>query len=120
MNGRYLLDTNIIIAILADESQAKESLAQAEQVFLPKPRVERGSLGWHRLWVAGLVCGSDPARAAGQGLAYLSFKQGIDDGRQQDHVAKGRDSMGFLQAERPTQAGLLMKRMACSAVCWPV
>jgi tRNA(fMet)-specific endonuclease VapC len=35
MNGSYLLDTNIIIAILADEPQAKASLAQAEQVFLP-------------------------------------------------------------------------------------
>lgn len=35
MNGRYLLDTNILIALLADEPQAKRSLAQAEQVFLP-------------------------------------------------------------------------------------
>jgi tRNA(fMet)-specific endonuclease VapC len=35
MNGRYLLDTNILIALLADESHAKRSLAQAEQVFLP-------------------------------------------------------------------------------------
>ncbi len=34
MNGRYLLDTNIIIALFADELQARESLAQAEQVFL--------------------------------------------------------------------------------------
>ena len=35
MDGRYLLDTNIIIALFADESEAKGSLAKAEQVFLP-------------------------------------------------------------------------------------
>lgn len=35
MNGRYMLDTNILIAILADESQATNSLAQADHVFLP-------------------------------------------------------------------------------------
>ena len=35
MTGSYLLDTNIIIALLADELQAKGNLAQAEQVFLP-------------------------------------------------------------------------------------
>lgn len=35
MNGRYLLDRNIVIALFADEAEAKRSLAKAEQVFLP-------------------------------------------------------------------------------------
>ncbi len=35
MSGRYLLDTNIIIALFADEKDVKENLATAEEVFLP-------------------------------------------------------------------------------------
>ncbi len=35
MSGRYLLDTNIIIALFADESFVKDRLAQANEVFLP-------------------------------------------------------------------------------------
>jgi tRNA(fMet)-specific endonuclease VapC len=35
MSGKYLLDTNIIIAILAGEPQAKGNLVEAEQIFLP-------------------------------------------------------------------------------------
>lgn len=35
MNGRYLLDTNIIIALFADEMTVKNSLAQADEVFIP-------------------------------------------------------------------------------------
>ncbi len=35
MSGRYLLDTNILIALLADEMSVKEKLAQAEEVFIP-------------------------------------------------------------------------------------
>jgi tRNA(fMet)-specific endonuclease VapC len=35
MNGRYLLDTNIIIALFADEREVKENLAVAEQVYVP-------------------------------------------------------------------------------------
>lgn len=34
MSGRYLLDTNIIIALFADESFVKDRLAQANEVFL--------------------------------------------------------------------------------------
>lgn len=33
MSGRYLLDTNIIIALFADEVIVKEYLAQADEVF---------------------------------------------------------------------------------------
>ncbi len=35
MSGRYLLDTNVIIALFADESSVKDRLANAEEVFVP-------------------------------------------------------------------------------------
>jgi tRNA(fMet)-specific endonuclease VapC len=35
MNGRYLLDTNIVIAIFADEAAVRQQLAGAEEVFVP-------------------------------------------------------------------------------------
>ncbi|WP_353929935.1 type II toxin-antitoxin system VapC family toxin [Okeanomitos corallinicola TIOX110] len=35
MNGRYLLDTNIIIAIFAGEENVKKHLAEVESVFIP-------------------------------------------------------------------------------------
>lgn len=35
MSGRYLLDTNIIIALFADEAVIKNNLAQANEVFIP-------------------------------------------------------------------------------------
>ncbi|RCJ21951.1 twitching motility protein PilT [Nostoc minutum NIES-26] len=35
MSGRYLLDTNIIIALFADEAIIKNNLAQADEVFIP-------------------------------------------------------------------------------------
>lgn len=35
MHGRYPLDTNIIIALFADESAVKENLSEAEEVFIP-------------------------------------------------------------------------------------
>ncbi|GCL35384.1 PilT protein domain protein [Sphaerospermopsis reniformis] len=35
MNGRYLLDTNIIIAFFADEIAVKNNLSQATEVFIP-------------------------------------------------------------------------------------
>ncbi|MDZ8109117.1 MAG: type II toxin-antitoxin system VapC family toxin [Nostoc sp. DedQUE12a] len=35
VNGKYLLDTNIIIALFADELAVKDSLAQAGEVFIP-------------------------------------------------------------------------------------
>ena len=35
MSGRYLLDTNIIIALFADEAVIRENLAQASEVFIP-------------------------------------------------------------------------------------
>jgi tRNA(fMet)-specific endonuclease VapC len=35
MNGRYLLDTNIVIALFANELDVKHKLASADQIFLP-------------------------------------------------------------------------------------
>ena len=35
MNGRYLLDTNIIIAFFGSELVVKNNLAQANEVFIP-------------------------------------------------------------------------------------
>jgi len=35
MNGRYLLDTNIVIAIFADEVVVRQQLAGAVEVFVP-------------------------------------------------------------------------------------
>ncbi len=35
MNGRYLLDTNIIIALFAKDPQIHDRIANAEEVFVP-------------------------------------------------------------------------------------
>lgn len=35
MSGKYLLDTNIVIGLLANESAIIDALAQADEVFLP-------------------------------------------------------------------------------------
>jgi tRNA(fMet)-specific endonuclease VapC len=35
MSGRYLLDTNIIIALFADDTAVKENLAKAGETFVP-------------------------------------------------------------------------------------
>jgi len=35
MNGRFLLDTNIIIAFFAGEAATHERLGQAEEIFVP-------------------------------------------------------------------------------------
>jgi tRNA(fMet)-specific endonuclease VapC len=35
VSGRYLLDTNIIIGLFADEILVKSNLAQADEVFIP-------------------------------------------------------------------------------------
>ena len=35
MNGKFLLDTNIVIALFANEATIKDNLAEAEEVFVP-------------------------------------------------------------------------------------
>ncbi len=37
MNGKYLLDSNIVIALFANEASVVSSLAEARQVFIPAP-----------------------------------------------------------------------------------
>lgn len=42
MNGRFLLDTNIVIALFAQDSSVMERLQEAESVFIPS--IVRGEL----------------------------------------------------------------------------
>jgi len=35
MNGRFLLDTNIVIALFAEDTLVQKGLAEAEKVFVP-------------------------------------------------------------------------------------
>jgi tRNA(fMet)-specific endonuclease VapC len=35
MSGRFLLDTNIVIALFADEAIVKDNLTQSTEVFIP-------------------------------------------------------------------------------------
>jgi len=35
MNGKYLLDTNIVIALFADDAAVKDNLVKADEVFIP-------------------------------------------------------------------------------------
>ena len=35
MDGRFLLDTNIVIALFSEETSIKESLLNSDQVFVP-------------------------------------------------------------------------------------
>jgi tRNA(fMet)-specific endonuclease VapC len=37
MNGKYALDTNIVIALIDGEIAVRERVVQAEQVFIPAP-----------------------------------------------------------------------------------
>jgi tRNA(fMet)-specific endonuclease VapC len=39
MSGKYLLDTNIIIALFADEAIVKDNLAQASEVFISHSQI---------------------------------------------------------------------------------
>ncbi len=36
MNGRFLMDTNIVIAIFANDATVINSLANANEVFVPR------------------------------------------------------------------------------------
>ena len=49
MNGdKYLLDTNIIIGLFADEVTIKMHLAQAEEIFIPTIAVGELYYGAHK------------------------------------------------------------------------
>lgn len=89
MNGRHLLDTNIIIALFADEGGVKENLANASEVFIPSIAIGELYFG---AWKSGRVqenlaridefsansvvleCDSDTARRYGEIKNALRLK----------------------------------------------
>jgi tRNA(fMet)-specific endonuclease VapC len=48
VNGKFLLDTNIVIALFADEPAVKDNLAKAEEVFVPSVVVGELFYGTHK------------------------------------------------------------------------
>jgi tRNA(fMet)-specific endonuclease VapC len=48
MSGKYLLDTNIVIALFADEPAVKDNLAKAEEIFVPSVVVGELFYGAHK------------------------------------------------------------------------
>jgi len=48
MSGRVLLDTNIVIALFADEAPIKEHLAKIEEVFIPNVVIGELFYGAHK------------------------------------------------------------------------
>jgi len=48
MNGRFLLDTNIIIALFAQESSVQKCLERAEEVFVPSVVLGELYFGAHK------------------------------------------------------------------------
>ncbi len=53
MSGRYWLDTNIIIALFADEASVKNNLAQAKEVFIPSVVIGELCYGARKSWRVG-------------------------------------------------------------------
>lgn len=81
MNGKYLLDTNVIIALFAGEAGVGNSLAGADEVFLPstavgelyygarkssKPDVNMARIDELVLTSVVLACDSETARRYGE------------------------------------------------------
>lgn len=81
MNGRYLLDTNVIIAFLAREAGIENNLATADEVFLPVTAIGELHYGARRSGKPGenlaridelvlssvvLACDSETARQYGE------------------------------------------------------
>lgn len=48
MSGRCLLDTNIVIALFANETAVKENLANTEEVFIPSVVIGELFYGAHK------------------------------------------------------------------------
>ena len=48
MSGKCLLDTNIVIALFADEASIREHLAQTEEVFVPSVVIGELFYGAHK------------------------------------------------------------------------
>ena len=81
MSGRYLLDTNIVIALFANESAVTDRLREAEEVFVPSivlgelyyGACKSGRMEENRLRIddfaaknAVLGCGTETARKYGE------------------------------------------------------
>jgi tRNA(fMet)-specific endonuclease VapC len=89
MSGRFLLDTNIVIALFAGEATVKDNLAQASEVFIPSVVIGELCYGARRSGrievnlarvdelVASstiLVCDADTARHYGEVKNKLRLK----------------------------------------------
>ncbi|NJR62172.1 MAG: type II toxin-antitoxin system VapC family toxin [Cyanobacteria bacterium CRU_2_1] len=89
MSGKFLLDTNIVIALFADEAIVKDNLAQASEVFIPSivigelcygarksRRVEANLARVDELVVGStiLVCDTETARQYGEVKNNLRLK----------------------------------------------
>ncbi|SRR5579883_546316 len=89
MGGRFLLDTNIVIALFSDEAIVKDNLAQASEVFIPSIVIgelfygarKSGRVGANSARVdelaAGstvLVCDAETARQYGEVKNSLRLK----------------------------------------------
>ena len=48
MSGKVLLDTNIVIALFADETSVKENLSKTEEVFIPNVVIGELFYGAHK------------------------------------------------------------------------
>jgi len=48
MSGKVLLDTNIVIALFADETSVKENLSKIEEVFIPNVVIGELFYGAHK------------------------------------------------------------------------
>jgi len=48
MSGKCLLDTNIVIALFANETPVKENLAKTEEVFIPSVIIGELYYGAHK------------------------------------------------------------------------
>jgi tRNA(fMet)-specific endonuclease VapC len=59
MSGRFLLDTNIVIALFADEAIVKNNLAQTSEVFIPS------------IVIGELCCGARKSGRVGANLARI-------------------------------------------------
>jgi len=89
MSGRFLLDTNIVIALLEDEALAKDKLAMADEVFVSsvtlgelyfgawksgRPQANLARLGEFAADNVVLGCDSDTARRYGEVKDALRLK----------------------------------------------
>ena len=48
MSGKVLLDTNIVIALFADDDSVKENLSKAEEIFIPNVVIGELFYGAHK------------------------------------------------------------------------